>query len=75
MTPAAYTPLPERLTDREHQVLRHIAAGLHNREIAAELLVSIKTVEFHVCNIMGKLGCRSRTEAVVRALQAGVLKL
>lgn len=67
--------LPERLTERELEVLRHVAAGMHNHEIATELRVSIKTIEFHLCNILGKLGCRSRTEAVVRGWQAGMLEL
>jgi LuxR family maltose regulon positive regulatory protein len=73
--PTPYASRPERLTDRELEVLGHVAAGLHNHEIAVELRLSIKTVEFHLCNILGKLGSRSRTEAVVRGWQAGMLKL
>lgn len=65
----------ERLTDRELQVLGRVAAGYRNREIADELDVSIKTVEFHLRNILGKLGVRSRTLAVVRAWQLGLLGL
>lgn len=64
-----------RLTDRELEVLTHVAAGSRNREIATELNVSVKTVEFHLSNILGKLGVRSRTEAVVRAWKLGVLGL
>ena len=65
----------ERLTERELQVLDRVAAGYRNREIAEDLDVSIKTVEFHLRNILGKLGVRSRTLAVVRAWQLGLLAL
>jgi DNA-binding CsgD family transcriptional regulator len=67
--------LIEQLTDRELEVLEHVAAGARNREIAAILNVSIKTVEFHLRNILSKLGVRSRTEAVVRAWQLDLLAL
>ena len=65
----------ERLTTRELEVLHLVARGSQNREIAERLRVSIKTVEFHLGNILGKLGARSRTEAVMRAWQAGVLTI
>lgn len=67
--------LLEQLTDREMQVLNLVAAGRRNREIAELLKVSVKTVEFHLSNILGKLGAQSRTEAVVRAWQTGILRL
>jgi DNA-binding NarL/FixJ family response regulator len=67
--------LVEPLTDRESQVLRLVASGCRNHEIARMLRVSIKTVEFHMSNIRGKLCVRSRTEAVVRACQIGLLDL
>lgn len=67
--------LIEQLTHRELEVLEHVAAGARNREIAVTLNVSIKTVEFHLRNILGKLGVRSRTEAVVRACQLELLAL
>ncbi|HET6211528.1 MAG TPA: response regulator transcription factor [Micromonosporaceae bacterium] len=67
--------LLEQLTDREMQVLELVAAGRRNREIAEVLKVSVKTVEFHLSNILGKLGAQSRTEAVVRAWQTGMLRL
>jgi LuxR family transcriptional regulator, maltose regulon positive regulatory protein len=63
--------LVEVLTPREHQVLALIAAGLRNAEVAAELHVSLNTIEFHVRHILGKLGVRSRTEAVARARALG----
>lgn len=69
------TLLVEQLTDRELQVLEYVAAGARNREIAATLKVSIRTVEFHLRNILNKLGVRSRTEAVVRACQLNLLVL
>ncbi len=56
------TVLP-RLTDRETEVLRMISDGLTDREAAAALRISIRTVETHVSNILHKLGVRSRSEA------------
>ncbi|MDR0345422.1 MAG: response regulator transcription factor [Nocardiopsaceae bacterium] len=67
--------LIEQLTERELEVLEHVANGARNREIAGTLNVSIKTVEFHLRNILSKLGARSRTEAVVRAWQLDLLAL
>lgn len=61
------------LTERETEVLLQVASGSRNHEIAAELEVSIKTVEFHLSNILTKLHSRSRTEAVIRAWQAGMI--
>ncbi len=56
-----------RLTGRELEVLRLVAAGRSNREIAAELFISPKTASVHVSNILGKLGAASRGEAAARA--------
>jgi DNA-binding CsgD family transcriptional regulator len=55
------------LTERELEVLRLVAAGRTNREIAAELFISPKTASVHVSNILGKLGAASRTEAAAQA--------
>jgi len=55
------------LTDRELEVLRLVAAGRSNREIAAELFISPKTASVHVSNILGKLGAASRGEAAAKA--------
>ncbi len=60
-------PLPEPLTDRELDVLRRIATGLTNREIAKALFISAETVKKHTSSIYGKLGVGSRTEAVARS--------
>jgi DNA-binding NarL/FixJ family response regulator/signal transduction histidine kinase len=62
------------LTAREREVLRALAAGLRNKEIARQLFVSERTVTFHLANIYQKLGVSSRTEALRRALELGLLK-
>jgi len=61
------TALAEPLSQRELEVLRLIAAGLSNREIAEELVVAISTVKTHIRNIYGKLDVSSRTQALVKA--------
>jgi DNA-binding NarL/FixJ family response regulator len=61
------------VTERELAVLRLIAAGLHNREVAARLGISTRTVDRHCDNIYAKLGVGSRTEAVVRAISTKLL--
>jgi DNA-binding NarL/FixJ family response regulator len=65
--------MSERLTNRECEVLTHICRGLSNEEIARELNVTVKTVEYHVTHILRKLGVRSRTEAVIATLEQGLL--
>ncbi len=63
----------EPLSEREHEVLRLIAAGLSNQEIAARLVVGLSTVKKHVNHIYAKLGATSRTQALVRARELGWL--
>jgi len=64
---------PERLTARELEVLRLVAAGRTNRQIASQLFVSVGTVKVHVEHIISKLGVSDRTEAAVRAVEVGLL--
>ncbi|HEX5532440.1 MAG TPA: response regulator transcription factor [Actinomycetales bacterium] len=67
-------PVP-RLTERELEVLRLVARGLGNREIAAQLFISENTVKNHVRNILEKLQLHSRMEAVVYAVREKILDL
>jgi LuxR family maltose regulon positive regulatory protein len=60
--------LPEPLTNREQEVLALLAAGLKNRDIAAQLVISPETVKKHTSNIYTKLGVRGRIEAAPREL-------
>jgi len=69
------TPEPEALTPRELEVLKLVAQGLPNKEIAQALVISERTVKFHVSSIMGKLGAGNRTEAVSLATQQGLIDL
>lgn len=63
--------LPEPLTDREMEVLRLVATGASNKEIARRLSISVRTVQVHLGNIYGKLDVRSRTEAALYAIRCG----
>lgn len=62
-----------QLTQRETQVLRHIALGLSNREIARSLDISVETVKEHVQNILRKLNVGDRTQAAVWAVKKGLV--
>jgi len=66
-------PLVDPLSERELEVLRQIAAGLSNREIAAKLVITEGTAKWHVNNILSKLQVKRRTEAVARTRELGLL--
>ena len=73
--PEPVTGTAPLLTDREVQVLRLVARGLANREIAAELVISENTVKNHVRNILEKLQLHSRMEAVMYAVREKLLDI
>jgi DNA-binding NarL/FixJ family response regulator len=68
-------PPIEALTEREHDVLSLIAQGMNNRDIAGTLFLSEGTVKNYVSTIMAKLHANDRTQAVIRALKEGIVKL
>jgi LuxR family maltose regulon positive regulatory protein len=63
----------EPLSDRDREVLQLVATGLSNSQIAARLIVTTGTVKTHINHIFGKLGVQSRTQAVARARELGLL--
>ncbi|NIK60212.1 response regulator transcription factor [Kribbella shirazensis] len=76
----AGTPAPSglaeyQLTEREQEVLRLMARGLSNAEIAGELILGLQTVKTHVANVLAKLNARDRTQAVIRAYESGFVPL
>ena len=66
---------PEALTDREAEVLRLLARGKANKQIASSLYVSEKTVKAHVSSILMKLGVQSRTQAALYAVRTGLVSI
>ncbi|WP_185235000.1 response regulator [Teredinibacter franksiae] len=59
----------EDFSEKEKQILRYLAAGFSNKEIASSVFLAEGTVKNHISNILGKLDCRDRTQAVIKALQ------
>ena len=64
----------DELTEREREVLRHVAAGLSNAEIGQELFIGETTVKTHVTHILQKLSLRDRVQLVALAYQTGMLE-
>ncbi|WP_037291293.1 response regulator [Saccharibacillus sacchari] len=71
-TPPPARALHDDLTDREMEVLRYVAQGKSNQEIADELVIGIKTVKFHVTNLLSKLEVEDRTQAAIYAYKNGL---
>jgi DNA-binding NarL/FixJ family response regulator len=71
--PTSSQPLVEPLSDRELEVLHHLATGASNKEIAAVLFITEGTVKNHLTNILGKLGVRDRTQAALKARELGLI--
>src|SRR5262245_4530255 len=65
----------EALTDREVDVLKHVAGGNRNKDIAELLFISEETVKVHIKHIMEKLGANDRTQAVAIAVRRGIIQL
>jgi DNA-binding NarL/FixJ family response regulator len=65
----------ESLTAREVEVLKHVANGNRNRDIAEHLFISEETVKVHVKHIMDKLGAKDRTQAIAIAVRRGIIEL
>jgi LuxR family maltose regulon positive regulatory protein len=63
----------EPLSERELEILRLVAKGLSNREIAQRLVLSLSTIKWHTSNIYGKLGVKNRTQAVARSREMGLV--
>lgn len=74
MSQASLTSEFAELTERELEILNHIARGLNNHEIAGQLHIAVKTVNNHISNIFNKLQVVDRTQAVIKAREAGLGK-
>lgn len=64
-----------QLTLRENEILRLAAGGMSNKEIADKLFLSLRTVKAHLTNIFNKMGCGSRTDAIIKGLKQGYITL
>ena len=72
--PPSAEPDPDRLTDRELDVLRLVVRGMRNKEIASDLGISENTAKFHLRNILDKLHAQNRAEVVARAMRDGLVE-
>ena len=70
----AGTPEEDNLTEREFEVLRLVARGASNMQIAEELVISVNTVKSHLKNILAKLQLENRTQVAAYALERGLVK-
>jgi len=73
LAPRAHTQLDVPLTMREAEVLKHLSAGMTNKQIARELHISVETVKEHVQHLLKKLGVTDRTQAAVWAVREGIV--
>jgi NarL family two-component system response regulator LiaR len=64
-----------QLTDREIEIMKWAARGLSNKELSEKLFISLRTVKAHMTNIFNKLGCSSRTDAIIKGLKQGFIDL
>src|SRR5258707_15675550 len=68
-------PNGAELSDREHEILRLVATGASNKNIAQQLVISPNTVKVHLRNIFGKIGVATRTEATLYAIRQGLVQV
>ncbi len=64
-----------QLTSREMEILKYAASGMSNKEMSEKLFISLRTVKAHMTNIFNKLGCSSRTDAIIKGLKQGYIDL
>jgi NarL family two-component system response regulator LiaR len=64
-----------QLTSREMEILKWASRGLSNKEMSEKLFISLRTVKAHMTNIFNKLGCSSRTDAIIKGLKQGYIDL